>query len=183
MTEPAFHETPSWPPLPVGTALRVVKVNPEGEAVTEYVGTVIEAEVPAPWIAVEAVWTHRRYDLNGLLFLPGDTLHEFFSPVDWFNAFAVFAPDGTLRGWYANVTYPTRLDTTTDPYSLYWQDLYLDVVGLPDGQVFVRDEDELAASDLSDTDPELVARIHSARDELLRRCAAKSFPFHDRPED
>jgi hypothetical protein len=180
VTDPTQHIATPWPPLPVGTTLRVVKVSPEGEEITDYTGTVIDAEAPAPWIAVEAVWTHRPYDLNGLLFLPGDTLHEFFSPVDWFNAFAVFAPDGVLRGWYANVTYPARLDTSTDPYSLFWQDLYLDVVGLPDGQVFVRDEDELAASNLSESNPELAARINAARDELLRRCTTKSFPFHER---
>jgi hypothetical protein len=159
--------------------LRVVKVNPAGESVTEYAGTVIDAGALPPWIAVEATWTHRRYDLNGLLFLPSDTLHEFFSPDDWFNSFTVFTPDGTLRGWYANVTYPTRLDVTTEPYSLFWQDLYLDVVGLPDGQVFVRDEDELAASNLAQTDPDLIARIGAMRDELKRRYVARIFPFHE----
>ncbi|MGH2560794.1 MAG: DUF402 domain-containing protein, partial [Thermomicrobiales bacterium] len=127
-------EREPWPYLPIGTALTIVKRAPDGSEAARYAGFVIDAGAPAPWVAVESIWTHRAYDLDGLLFLRGDTLHEFFSPADWFNSFSVFAPDGTLRGWYANVTYPARLDQTTDPYTLTWHDLYLDVVALPEGR-------------------------------------------------
>lgn len=168
-----------WPPLSPGTALRVVKLAPDGREVTHYPATVIEAGAPAPWIAVEARWVSRPHDLNGLLFVPGDTLHEFFSPVDPFNLFAVFAPDGALRGWYANVTHPTRLDPTSEPPTLTWHDLYIDVVMLPDGRIFVRDEDELAETGLAAGDPPLHALILAGRDELLRRARARTFPFHE----
>jgi protein associated with RNAse G/E len=169
-----------WPPLPTGTALTVVKQSPDGSEATRYAAAVIDAAASAPWIAIEAIWNHRAYDLDGLLFLPGDTLHEFFSPAHWFNVFAVFAPDGTLRGWYANVTYPARLDHSASPPVLTWHDLYLDVVLLPAGDLVVRDEDELAEANVEATAPELHERIVIAREELLRRARQFIFPFHER---
>ncbi|MEA2528551.1 MAG: hypothetical protein QOG89_195 [Thermomicrobiales bacterium] len=170
---------PRWPVLPLGTTLRIVKLAPDGAEVTSYPGVVVEAGAPSPWVAVRATWVSRLHNLDGLLFVPGDTLHEFFSPAHPFNLFSVFAPDGTLRGWYANVTYPSRLDASTDPCTLSWHDLYLDVVALPDGTVVVRDEDELAAAGLLASDPALHAQILTVRDELLRRCKARQFPFHE----
>src|SRR5262245_42684261 len=168
-----------WPAIPLGTMLRIVKLAPDGEEVASYPGIVIDAGAPPPWLALRATWGSREHNLDGLRFVPGDTLHEFFSPLDPFNLFSVFAPDGTLRGWYANVTHPSRLDTTTDPFTLYWHDLYLDVVALPDGTVVVRDEEELDAAELLTTDPALHATILTARDELIRRGRARIFPFHE----
>jgi hypothetical protein len=170
-----------WPHLPVGTVLTIVKRAPDGNEATRYAGTVIDAGATAPWVAVEAIWNHRPYDIDGLLFLPGDMLHEFFSPRDWFNAFSVFAPDGSLRGWYANVTYPASLDLNTDPWTLTWHDLYLDLVALPDGTVVSRDEDELAEAGLAKSAPSLFQCIVDAHQELRRLADARSFPFHESP--
>jgi hypothetical protein len=170
----------AWPSIRSGTELRIVKLAPDGAEVASYPGVVIDAGAESPWIAIQATWVSRQYDLDGLLFVPGDTLHEFFSPVHPFNLFSVFAPDGTLRGWYANVTYPARLDPTTAPPTLVWHDLYVDVVALPNGTVVVRDEEELAAAQVALLDPALHAAIVEARDELLRRFAARAFPFHER---
>jgi hypothetical protein len=176
----SMSESPvEWPDLPIGTELRIVKLAPEGDEVTTYPGWVIEAGAPAPWIAIRADWVRRVVELDGLHFIPGDRLHEFFSPVDRFNLFSVWSPEGELRGWYANVTHPTRLDTTTNPITLYWHDLYLDVIGLPDGRMAVRDEDELTESGLENGDPYLHALIGQTRDELVRRFRCREFPFHE----
>lgn len=175
------HRTPStsWPPLPPGTALTVVKRAPDGAEVTRYRGAVIEAGAPPPWLAVAATWTSRHAHLDGLDFIPGDTLHEFFSPTDPFNLFAVFSPEHRPRGWYANVTHPATLDPGTDPPTLTWYDLYVDLVALPDGTATVRDEDELLESGLATADPALHALILATRDELLRRFETRAFPFHE----
>ncbi len=169
----------SWPPLSRGTALTVVKLAPDGSEVTRYAGTVIDAGAPDPWIAVEARWVKRRVEMNGLAFETGDRLLEFFSPADPFNVFAVFAPEGHLRGWYANVTHPTELDPRTDPPTLTWHDLYLDVVALPDGSYVVRDEDELAEAGVLAANPNLHAAILAAGAEVLRRFASRAFPFNE----
>lgn len=184
--DPASDTTPaggdrSWPILAPETAVTVVKIAPDGIEVTRYPGTVIEVGAPHPWVVVAARWTNRRVDLNGLAFVPGDTLHEYFSPVDHFNVFAVFAPYGLLRGWYANVTYPTSLDLRTDPPTLTWHDLYVDVVALPSGMAVVRDEDELLESGLAARDPALHATILATRDAVLARRAAGAFPFDRLP--
>ena len=168
-----------WPDLPPGTALTVVKLDPDGTEVARYLGLVFDAGAPAPWVAVQAHWVSREYNLDGLLFIFGDTLHEFFSPEDRFNVFAVFSPEGQLRGWYANVTHPTRLDRSTDPFTLIWHDLYIDIIALPDGRIVVRDEDELEASGICERRPDLYLEIVSMRDELIERARAREYPFHE----
>ena len=168
-----------WPSLAPGTSLMVVKLAPDGSEVTRYPGVVLASPAPAPWLGVAAQWVNRRVDLDGLAFIPGDTLHEYFSPNDRFNVFAVFAPTGRWRGWYANVTYPARLNAATDPPTLSWHDLYVDVVVLPDGRVVIRDEDELAAAGLAKRDPALHTTILATRDTILEQVARRAFPFHE----
>lgn len=168
-----------WPSFPAGTEIQIVKLDPDGNEAIRYPGVVVEGPFPAPWLTLRATWVTRALDIDGLLFIPGDRLHEFFSPAHPFNVFSVFSPAGALRGWYANVTYPSRLDIATSPPTLYWHDLYLDVIALPSGEVVVRDEDELDESGLLHTDPTLHADIVAAHHELLRLVAARTFPFHE----
>ena len=170
----------AWSTLILGTRLAVVKLDPDGQEVTRYPGVVILSDAPAPWLAVESRWVNRLVEMDGLAIVPGDTLHEYFSPEEMINAFVVVAPDGHLRGWYANVTYPATVDLATDPPTLVWHDLFVDIVALPDGRVTVRDEDELAAAGWSTNQADLHAKILGARDELLARFAARQVPFHHR---
>lgn len=165
-----------WRALTPGDALTVVKVAPNGEEVTRYPG-VVETIPSDGWLIVRATWTNRLVALDGLEFHSGDVLLEWFSPDRWFNAFAVHAPDGALRGWYGNVTYPAWLDDDEDPPLLVWHDLYVDLIGLPDGTYTVRDDDELRDSNLAASDPPLHAAILTARDELLRRFQHQLPPF------
>jgi hypothetical protein len=48
---------------------------------------------------------------------------------------------------------------------------------MPDGQVYVVDEDELDESALAATDPPLYATILAARDELLAMQRENAYPF------
>ena len=89
-----------------GTLVTVVKLNPAGNEVARYSAVVTDEVCPEPWLAVRANWTMKRVDASGLIFEPGDTLIEYFSPEHWFNAFRVIAPDGAVRGIYGNVTHP-----------------------------------------------------------------------------
>lgn len=169
-------EPPDWPSDRQVGPLQVVKLAPDGSFVTQYQGELLPGAAPRPWLAVRAVWTHPVVVLDGLAFNPGDLLIEYFSPVAWFNVFAVHDPDGGHRGWYANVTYPTRFNPDSPP-TLTWHDLYLDVVARPGVPPVVRDEDELAASGLKLTEPTLYRRIVAARDEILTFIAEGRFPF------
>lgn len=173
----AFEIGPPWPAAPVGARLECVKLDPAGAVVTRYPGVVVETGASPPWIVVEARWTLREIVVDRLRFVPGDTLHEFYSPVHPFNVFRIQAPDGEVRGWYANVTYPTVMEAGEEGLVLYWRDLYLDLIQYPDGSFIIRDEDELAESGLVDSDPVLHAAIVSARDELTGLARDRLFPF------
>jgi hypothetical protein len=166
----------AWPSLLPGTELTIVKLAPGGVEAARYQGRVVGPYLDS-WILVHATWTNRTIDVGELSFCPGDNLLEWFSPRHSFNAFAVFTPADQLKGWYANVTHPARLDVTQDPPVLVWHDLFLDLVGLADGSFTIRDEDELLASGLSHTEPELYARILEAQSELVRRFEHRLPPF------
>jgi hypothetical protein len=155
----------------------VVKLAPDGTAVARYAGEIIAVDAPAPWVVVRAVWTFCAVEVGGLWFQPGDVLHEWFSPAHPFNAFAVYSGAAQFRGWYGNVTFPARLDSRSAPPQITWHDLYVDLVGLPDGSHAMHDDDELAASGLEATDPELYRRIIAARAELVWRFARSMPPF------
>ena len=163
--------------LAPGAVIAIAKQDPGGEEVTRYPATVIATAATAPWVEMEARWTIHEFDVSGLIFSPGDTLREFFSPVHPYNAFAVYAPDGNLRGWYGNVTYPAFVEWDDDEPVLVWRDLYLDAVVLATGETILLDDDELAASGLPETHPAFAAAIGAARDDLL--AAMASFPVRE----
>ena len=150
-----------------GTLATVVKLSPAGNEVARYSAIVTDEVCPEPWLAVQANWTMKRVDASGLIFEPGDTLIEYFSPEHWFNAFRVIAPDGAVRGFYGNVTLSTTIKSDSDEVFVTWHDLYLDVIRLADGKVVLADEEELATSGLAQTDHSLFDRIRSTADGML----------------
>jgi hypothetical protein len=169
-----------WRGLGIGQEVMVVKRSPLGAEAARYPAIVVERVQDDEWVALKARWTYKRVEIDGLIFDPGDDLIEWFSPVQPFNAFAVLSPQGVLRGWYANVTYPAFLEPVqgNDPApTLVWHDLYLDLVGLPDGTFVVRDEDELEESGLGASDSLLHDEIVTAADELVRRFTSNRLPF------
>jgi uncharacterized protein len=173
--------TGAWSSLLPGAELTIVKLAPDGFEAARYQAEVV-GHYRDSWVLAFATWTNRTIDVGGLSFCPGDNLLEWFSPRHPFNAFAVFSPADQLKGWYANVTHPARLDATQDPPILIWHDLFLDLVGLADGSFTIRDEDELLASGLSHAEPELYERILKAQSELIRRFEQRLPPFANVPK-
>lgn len=169
-----------WSALTPHTTLTIVKLAPDGQEVTRYPGQVLGRTWPKSWVGARAIWTNREVAVDGLWFRTGDRLDEYFSSSEWFNAFQVVAPTGETRGWYANVTYPARLEDGPSGLVLTWHDLYVDVVVLADGAVTIRDEDELADSALAERAPGIHKKIVDARDLILSRIAGRAFPF-DQP--
>jgi hypothetical protein len=168
-----------WGDLVPGASVTIAKWSAKhgGEERARYPATAVASMLPAPWVAFEAHWTRGTFDQGLLLFENGDVLHEVFSPIHPYDAFAVYRPDGTLKGWYGNVTYPAFFTPETSEPVLVWNDLFIDVVATPDGRVEVLDEDELEESGLASADPVLHARILAGRDELLARFHARAAPF------
>ena len=163
------------PAISSGTTLGIVKLRPDGSEAARYPGTTIQS--PPGWVAVSAVWEHGRVDVGAFAFENGDRLREYFALEAPYNAFAVEDQHGRAKGWYCNVTHPSRLDGET----LFWHDLYVDVLVDAAGRVEVVDEDELAESGLPECDPDLTTRILAARDDLLRLVADGAYPFSELP--
>ena len=176
--DPAFGPTVPQPQLSPGTPLEIVKLDPDGAHVVTYPGVVLPNPGHPDWLVTEARWTNRTADLDGLVFHTGDRLIESFSTTHPYNCFAVLNPvTNALRGWYANVTYPVRIEPLGDRARVTWHDLYLDVIGTPDGYLSLRDEDELDASGLALRDPALHRAIVTAAHHVMAQVAARSFPF------
>lgn len=174
----AFGPSGPLPALLSGTRIEIVKLDPAGEHVVTYPGLVLPNPDQPDWLITEARWVNRTVDLGGLTFHTGDRLVEIFSGTAPFNCFTVHDPEtDELRGWYANVTYPSRIELGGEVPRLFWHDLYLDVIGNPDGYLSLRDEDELAESGLKGTDPALHAAIVAAAEHVIELMSARSFPF------
>lgn len=168
-----------WPSLTPGTEITIVKwSSKDGREHARYPGTVVASDLPSPWVVFETHWTYGAVRQAGLTFETGDVLHEIFSPIHPYDAFAVYRPTGELKGWYGNVTHPASFtDDEQEGEVLVWHDLYLDLVGLPSGEVAILDEDELAESGMRASDPDLHARVLAARDELIERFKTRQAPF------
>ena len=162
-----------------GDQATVVKLEPGGREVTRYPAVVLAEACPAPWFAVEARWVMPRVEVNGLVFEPGDTLVEYFSPEHWFNAFRVIAPDGTVRGIYGNVTRPIDVSLDSGGVVVTWHDLYLDVLLLADGSIHLCDEDELEDSGIEETDANLYRLITDTAQAFIGLATERAFPFHN----
>jgi hypothetical protein len=153
--------------IPVDATIQVIKRAPDGCVATRYPATRVNTTAPEAWVEFIAVWVVPDVVVGGLEFVPGHTIREFFSAEHPFNAFAVISPEGILRGWYGNVTYPATIESIDGVQSLVWHDLYLDVVILPDGLQVLLDDDELDDSGIPASDPAFAGAIEQARRDLI----------------
>jgi len=160
--------------LQPGTKLTAIKLREDGSEAARW--PVEVASVPPGWVVVNTAWQGGHLDLGYMVWDNGDVFREYYSLEQPLNAFAVFASGGQqFKGWYCNISFPCRIEGDT----LSWQDLYLDVISLPDGEVLVLDEDELAASGLETRDPKTYRMILNTRDRLLTMIAEHAYPFSD----
>lgn len=159
--------------LTPGQTVRIVKLRPDGTEAATYNGTLVD-NLPG-WLVTRAVWEFRRMDLGYMLFEQGDYLLEYFSIQQPFNAFALFSPVDEFKGWYCNITHPTAVRDHT----LYWHDLFVDVVQRADGQILVLDEDELAEAGLEASRPDLHEMILNARDTVVGKMRGGEYPFSE----
>lgn len=168
-----------WPTLTPGKSVTIAKwsVKHDGEERARYPATVLDVSLPSPWLAFETQWTMGTHDQGLLTFEDGDILHEVFSPIHPFDAFAVYRSTVAPKGWYANVTYPAFFASNSNEPVIVWNDLFIDIVATPDGNANVLDEDELEDAGLLKANPDLHRRILDARDELLTRFEDRRPPF------
>lgn len=159
------------PPGLVGERLRVHKCDSAGREVARYEGTVVAHDEHG--LALLAPWTHGTCSVGLFSFADGDTFLETYYFHRWWNVFEVRAPAGRLRGWYCNIARPARLVGR----DLYWEDLALDVIIAPAGQVQVVDRDEFEALRLDEREPEAHAEALKALAEVQALAGQRRPPF------
>ncbi len=116
-----------------------------------------QVTVRAPW-AGEGV-----RDFGFVRFEPGDVFTEHFWRDRWYAVKEVRTADGSLKGWYCDITRPAVMDEG----ELVVEDLDLDLWVSADGSTVLRlDEDEFAASGLAQSDPVAAMEAVRALDEL-----------------
>ncbi|WP_405556826.1 DUF402 domain-containing protein [Streptomyces sp. NBC_01171] len=115
-------------------------------------------------VSVRAPWAGEGVrDFGFVRFEPGDVFTEHYWRDRWYAVKEVRAEDGTLKGWYCDITRPA----VRSGAELVVEDLDLDLWVSGDGKAVLRlDEDEFAASGLTERDPEAAAAARSALDEL-----------------
>ncbi|WP_405800397.1 DUF402 domain-containing protein [Streptomyces sp. NBC_01506] len=122
--------------------------------------------VRAPW-AADGV-----RDFGFVRFEPGDIFTEHYWRDRWYAVKEVRTGDGTLKGWYCDVTRPAVVrGPGPGPgelrHELLVEDLDLDLWASADGGTVLRlDEDEFEESGLAERDPVAAEAARRALDEL-----------------
>ncbi|MFC9847172.1 DUF402 domain-containing protein [Streptomyces sp. NPDC060223] len=115
-------------------------------------------------VTVRAPWAGDGVrDFGFVRFEPGDVFTEYYWRDRWYAVKEVRDAEGTLKGWYCDITRPVVVAGS----ELVVEDLDLDLWRSADGTAVLRlDEDEFAASGLAATDPVAAAAAENALDEL-----------------
>jgi hypothetical protein len=115
-------------------------------------------------VAVRAPWAGSgARDFGFVRFEAGDVFTEYYWRDRWYSVKEVRAADGSVKGWYCDITRPALVSGT----ELVVEDLDLDLWRSADGADVRRlDEDEFAESGLAEKDPEAASAAVAALDEL-----------------
>jgi protein associated with RNAse G/E len=156
--------------LAVAAPVKVRKLRPDGSEVFSWTGEVLRCD--SDGIVLRALFNVDVVELGYTTFRRGDVFVEFYYWNRWYNVFQISEPDGTLKGWYANVGEPAEL--LVERSELSYVDLDLDVWSDPDGTITVLDEPEFVA--LLAERPELSEDAERGRAELLELAVNKRLP-------
>ncbi|MCM2390284.1 DUF402 domain-containing protein [Streptomyces albipurpureus] len=121
-------------------------------------------------VAVRAPWAFEGVrDFGFVRFEPGDVFLEHYWRDRWYSVKEVRTGGGVLKGWYCDVTRPARFTGE----EIWVEDLELDLWVSADGSLVLRlDEDEFAASGLTQSDPEAAEAAVGALEEVERLALA-----------
>ncbi|GAA0448065.1 DUF402 domain-containing protein [Streptomyces olivaceiscleroticus] len=124
-------------------------------------------------VVVRAPWAGEGVrDFGFVRFEPGDVFTEHYWRDRWYAVKEVRSADGTVKGWYCDVTRPAAVG----PAGIVVEDLDLDLWLSADGATVLRlDEDEFAASGIEERDPVAAAAARRSLDELEALARAGHF--------
>ncbi|RII18858.1 hypothetical protein DSC45_09570 [Streptomyces sp. YIM 130001] len=153
----------SAPSVEPGTPMEIVLVK-SGRTKIRYPALLLHDD--GTRVSLRAAWAGDGVrDFGAFRFEPGDVFTEHYWRDRWYAVKAVRAADGSLKGWYCDVTRPA----VAGDGEVRVEDLDLDLWCSADGRTVLRlDEDEFARSGLAERDPGAAAEAVRALDELER---------------
>ncbi|GIK08805.1 MAG: hypothetical protein JETCAE02_08940 [Anaerolineaceae bacterium] len=123
----------------------VDKLSPQGELKWRYEGETLERR--ADRLTLEAFFDRDDTPLADAVLKRGDRFVETYYADRWYNIFEIYDRDsGALKGWYCNITRPSKFTDGRVEYV----DLFLDLWVSVDGRQTVLDEDEFLAAGLDE---------------------------------
>lgn len=124
--------------LAVGEPIHVKKLHPDGSVDYQWDGHVLRCDESG--IVLRAEFNVEVVEREFVTLRRGDVFVEFYYWDREYNVFHICAPDGTPKGWYANVGLPAELKT--ELRELHYVDLELDVWVHPNGEFVLLDQAE-----------------------------------------
>jgi uncharacterized protein len=124
-------------------------------------------------MVVDAIFNAPARDLGYMTLDTSDLFHEYYYDERWFNIFQVFGADGTMKGWYCNITKPTSFSED----EISFVDMVLDVFVYPDGRTLVLDREEFNQNREAVYTPEDARRAEEAVEQLLEMVRRREHPF------
>ncbi|MBN1370982.1 MAG: DUF402 domain-containing protein [Anaerolineaceae bacterium] len=123
----------------------VIKLDVQRQERWRYSGQILEQEPGR--VLLEAYFNRDDSDFHGMPFKRGDRFVEVYFSERWYNIFEIYdRDDGSLKGWYCNVTRPAEIEAR----EIRYVDLALDLLVFTDGRQLVLDEDEFAALNIDE---------------------------------
>jgi predicted RNA-binding protein associated with RNAse of E/G family len=151
------------------TEITIVKRDYQGKPVLEYSGELVERD--ETWVCVRARFNFNDKPVGNVVFRRGDTFIEWHFADRWYNIFELHdVSDGHLKGWYCNVTRPAVIREN----KVEADDLALDILISPAGDLLVLDEDEFIALDIPDHERLLAMMVV---DEIRNMVKRQDAPF------
>lgn len=130
---------------PLQNTVRVVKHDVSGREVWRYQGSVLKQA--AGVILLEAFFDRDDMPFYDITLRRGDRFLEVYFTNRWYNIFEVYdVADGSLKGWYCNITKPAVFAGD----NVFYIDLALDLLVYPNGERLLLDEEEFLALPLDD---------------------------------
>lgn len=148
--------------------MKILKKNLAEETTWQYEGEVLNRG--DNFITVEAFFNRDDMPFQEILLKRNDRFVETFFTDKWYNIFEIYdRDDGSLKGWYCNITKPALIEAD----SVSYVDLALDLWVSPDGTRKVLDEDELEELGL---DVEIKQKVFAGLHELEQYFESKNPP-------
>ena len=118
--------------------MKILKKNLADEVTWQYEGEELSRDKNS--ITIEALFNRDDMPFQEIVLKRNDRFVETFYSDKWYNIFAIYdRDDGSLKGWYCNITKPAIIEID----SVSYVDLALDLWVSANGQQTVLDEDEL----------------------------------------